>query len=115
MVIYDHPILGKTTMKILAIEHELPGAAPAAFQLYARAEALRAWELHQQGHIRELYFRADRPEAVLVLECASLEEARACLATLPLVEHGLIEFELIPLVAYPGFARLFTSSGPGPA
>ena len=29
------------------------------------------------------------------------------LATLPLVQEGLITFELIPLAPYPGFARLF--------
>ncbi len=94
-------------MKILAIEHELPGAEPAAFRKYGRAEASRAWDLQQQGLLRELYFRADREEAVLVLECADVQAARATLSTLPLVEHGLIEFELIPLRAYPGFARLF--------
>ncbi|MFZ5878358.1 MAG: muconolactone Delta-isomerase family protein [Chloroflexota bacterium] len=95
-------------MKILAIEHELPGATAEGFQQHARAEAARAWELHQQGIIRELYFRADRDEAVLVLECESVDAARAALSSLPLVEHGLIHFELIPLTAYPGFARLFT-------
>ncbi len=94
-------------MKILALEHELPGATTEEFQQQARAEAARAWELHQQGIIRELYFRADRNEAVLVLECEDVESARQMLATLPLVEHGLITFELIPLKAYPGFARLF--------
>lgn len=94
-------------MKILAIERENPSAAPEQFRQHARAEAARAWELHQQGVIRELYFRADRSEAVLVLECPDVESARRVLATLPLVASGLIEFELIPLVAYPGFARLF--------
>jgi hypothetical protein len=44
---------------------------------------------------------------VLVLECASVEEARDALDTLPLVKTGLIAFDLIPLRAYPGFARLF--------
>jgi hypothetical protein len=29
------------------------------------------------------------------------------LATLPLVLTGLIEFEVVPLRTYPGFARLF--------
>jgi muconolactone delta-isomerase len=96
-------------MKILAIEQELPGAAPEKFQQYTRSEAARAWELHQQGLIRELYFRADRQEAVLVLECEDIETARQTLASLPLVEQGLISFELIPLKAYPGFARLFVS------
>jgi hypothetical protein len=33
--------------------------------------------------------------------------ARRVLETLPLVKHNLITFELIPLTAYPGFARLF--------
>ena len=94
-------------MKILAIEHELPNATAEQFQQYTRAEAARVWELHQQGVIRELYFRADRSEAVLVLECADVESAHRMLNSLPLVEQGSIQFELIPLVAYPGFARLF--------
>jgi len=94
-------------MKILALEHELPGATAEKFQQHAHAEAFRAWELHQQGIIRELYFRTDRSEAVLVLECDDVESAREALASLPLMRHGLIEFELIPLTAYPGFARLF--------
>lgn len=94
-------------MKILALEHELPGGTAEKFQQHARAEAARVWELYQQGIIRELYFRDDRNEAVLVLECEDVESARQILATLPLVKHGLITFELIPLKAYPGFARLF--------
>jgi muconolactone delta-isomerase len=94
-------------MKILAIEHELPGAEPEAFRELGRAEAARAWDLHQQGVLREMYFRADREEAVLVLECAGVQAAREVLSTLPFVERGLIEFEFIPLRAYPGFARLF--------
>ena len=94
-------------MKILALEHELPGATAEKFQQYARAEAAHAWELHQQGIIRELYFRDDSNEAVLVLECEDAVMARRILSALPLVEQGLITFEVIPLKAYPGFARLF--------
>ncbi len=95
-------------MKILAIEHDPPDVCDDQFtEALLRAEARRAWELHQAGIIRELYFRADRDEAVLVLECANAEEARLTLGTLPLVHNGLIGFEVIPLAAYPGFARLF--------
>jgi hypothetical protein len=94
-------------MKILALEKERPHTAPADFAPYLIAEAARAWELYQADIIRELYFRQDRHEAVLVLECAGPEEAGQILATLPLVQAGLITFELIPLLAYPGFARLF--------
>lgn len=96
-------------MKILAIEHELPGVTDDQFAHYARAEAREAWKLHKAGVVRELYFRADRREAVLVLECGSVEEAESVLQGLPFVREGLIRFELIPLVAYTGFARLFTA------
>ena len=95
-------------MRILAIEHDPPGASDGQFtEVLLQAEARRAWELQQAGIIRELYFRTDRDEAVLVLECANVEEALEVLNTLPLVREKLIGFELIPLTAYPGFARLF--------
>ena len=99
-------------MKILALEQEAPGLTAADFEPHLHAEATRAWELYQAGVIREMYFRADASEAVLILECADVEEAAAVLATLPLVKHGLITFNLIPLRAYPGFSRLFANDGP---
>ncbi|MGP8162152.1 MAG: muconolactone Delta-isomerase family protein [Candidatus Dormibacteria bacterium] len=95
-------------MKILALERDPDGAPRAtATPELLRAEAATAWDLQQSGCLRELYFRGDRPQAVLVLECASADEARRRLGELPLVHEGLIDFEVIPLVAYPGFARLF--------
>jgi len=97
-------------MKILAIERALPDVDASAFTpALARAEALRAWTLYQEGVVRELYFHADKMEAVLILECGSVAAAAATLATLPMVQAGVIAFELIPLRAYPGFARLFAA------
>jgi len=98
-------------MKILALEKELPGATAERFQPFLQDEACRVWELTQSGALREIYFRAERSTAVLVLECAGVEEAQGLLAGLPLVAAGLIEFELIPLAPYPGFARLFAGAG----
>ena len=94
-------------MKILVLEHELPNATAEQFQQFTAAEARKAWELHQAGIIRELYFRADRNEAILILECASVNEAQEALSTLPFVQNKLITFEVIPLKAYSGFERLF--------
>ena len=94
-------------MKILAMEIEVEGVKPEQFQPYLKEEAHLVWELYQSGVIRDLYFRADRSEAVLMLECADLGEAREALRSLPLVKAGLITFDIIPLVPYPGFARLF--------
>ena len=94
-------------MKILAMEVENEGIKPEQFAPHRKAEARRVWELYQSGAVRELYFRADRSEAVLILECADVAEAQQKLGTLPLVQAGLIRFEVIPLIPYPGFARLF--------
>jgi len=94
-------------MQILAIEKEIPNLTAADFKPHAKAEAARVWELYQAGVFRELYFRQDRPEAVLVLECTDVDEANQMLNTLPLVKAGLITFEVIPLRPYSGFGRLF--------
>ena len=94
-------------MKILALEKEIPNTTPEQCAPHLKAEAVRVWELYKSEHIREIYFREDRSEAVLILECGYVEEAESLLDTLPLVKEGLIEFEIIPLVPYPGFERLF--------
>lgn len=99
-------------MRILAIEKESPGVADDQFtDSLLESEAARAWVLYQEGVIRDMYFRDDREEAVLLLECKDVVEASRVLRSLPLVDHGLISFELIPLRAYPGFSRLFKTSG----
>ncbi len=70
-------------MKILALERELPNATSEDFQRYVKDEAPKAWELHQMGLVRELYFRTDQQTAVLVLECTSTEGAENILSKLP--------------------------------
>jgi Muconolactone delta-isomerase len=96
------------SMKILALEQEIPGTRPEQFALLLNIEAAHIWELYLSGGLREIYFRQDRSEAVLILECADAEEARKLISSLPLVQAGLIHFEVIPLVPYPGFERLFS-------
>ena len=97
-------------MKILAIEQNVVGVTDAEFTPeLLEEEAAQAWELHQTGVIRELYFRADRKMAVMMLECPNVEGANAVLSTLPLMRRRLIDFDVIPLSSYDGFARLFKS------
>ena len=94
-------------MKILALEHENPDAVSADFEPHLKAEAARVWELQQQGILREIYFHQEQHRAVLILECEDTAEAEEFLASLPLVQAGLIRFELWPLAPYSGLARLF--------
>ena len=93
-------------MKILAIEKEVLGVSDSDYQPYLKAEARKAWELHQQGLIRELYFNDDHC-AVLVLEAQDKAHARQIVDQLPLVQQKLIDFDLMVLSAYTGFERLF--------
>ena len=94
-------------MKILAIEKEFEGKTSEDFQPHLEAEARQVWELYKKGVIRELYFQADQKSAIIILECKNIEDAKNNLSTLPLVREELIYFEIIPLVPYPGYERLF--------
>ncbi len=96
-------------MRILALERDLGenGEPVEISRDLARAEAARVWELYQAGTIREMYFRDDAPLATLIMECDSVDHAARAIESLPLVKAGAIAFEIIPLRAYPGFARLF--------
>ena len=94
-------------MRVLALGRDLPGLSKEDFQPHLKAETLRVIELYTAGILREIYFMEEAPNAVLILECENKTEATKCLDTLPLVKEKLIEFEIIPLVPYPGFGRLF--------
>jgi hypothetical protein len=94
-------------VKVLALEHDSPGATNADFAPHLDAEARAVWELIQNGTIRETYYREDHTEAVIILEAPTTDAARRSLAQLPLVRQGLIEFEVIGLLPYPGLGRLF--------
>ena len=94
-------------MKILALEKERPGTASDDFAPHLQAEARALWDMLQAGTLRGIHFRDDRAAAVLILEAESTRQAETALAQLPLVKAGLIEFEVIGLRPYPGFARLF--------
>jgi hypothetical protein len=94
-------------MKILAMDKLLPGITLEKVQPHLQAESKHAWQLYARGIFRELYFRGDRPGAVIILECKDVEEAKKIMADLPLVKENLIEFEYIPLQHFAPFAVLF--------
>lgn len=99
-------------MKIIALEIENPQASSEDFEKHAINEAQQVWKLIQQEKIREIYFKKDQDSAVIILESQNEAEAQNILSTLPYVKNNLISFELIPLVPYPGFDRLFRANLP---
>lgn len=94
-------------MEFLAIANVGPAASVELVELLGEAEARRVWELYVGGVVRRVWCRGDRAGAVLLLECTTGAEARDAVGSLPMVEAGLLEVEVIPLEAYDGLASLF--------
>ena len=98
-------------MRFLALGSEVDGTFPGFSHEEAaalgRAEARRAWELHQSGIVREISFRAGVRQSVMLLEAPDEAAAGEALASLPFVQAGLLTFEVIGLRPYDGWARLF--------
>jgi hypothetical protein len=95
-------------MKVIALETDVPGVRDEDFTpAILAAESRQVWQLWKEGKIREIHFREDKHMAVITMECEDGREARDILGTLPLVSQGLIAFEVMPLIPYNGFERLF--------
>lgn len=102
-------------MRILAVERELPRPMHRNLRDLLRAEAAAVWELQKRGVIRELWFtKADR-RAIIMLECATLAEAKQHMAELPMVRAELIDFTLLELCCYDGIELLFAASPAAPS
>jgi len=75
----------------------------ADFSPLLEPEAQRARELYAAGTFRQMWSRGDLPGAAIVLEAASIEEARSHMKSLPLAAKGMLQFEILPLNPYRGF------------
>ena len=67
-------------------------------------EVARVRELYASGVLRQIWHRADRPGAVLLLEAGDEAGASAAMSSLPLVMAGAVFVEsLVELKPYGGF------------
>lgn len=94
-------------MQFLALSRRLEGTTAEKLAPLAADEARVAWLLHVEGSLRSVHLCPDRPGSVLLLECASLDEAHATLDRLPMVQAGLIAFDVSRMLPYTGWAALF--------
>ena len=71
-------------------------------------DVYRAWELYQQGVLREMYWRTNNEKGlILVLECDSMDEATAALDSMQGEGDDKMDFEVIPVGPYDHWDRLF--------
>lgn len=88
-------------MKILAVSQNTADPTP-----HLEDELRRVAELRRSGVIEEIWLKADRSGAVVLLESEDRGEAERQLAGLPLVERGVTSFELTELAPVPDRADL---------
>jgi hypothetical protein len=86
--------LAKLIMGIIGLFKKID---PTELTPLLKDEIQTGWDLTKKGIIRELYWRKDEMGSVVILECASQEEAEAALKTLPYAQKGYITFKVIPV------------------
>ncbi|HTH61109.1 MAG TPA: hypothetical protein VL689_13245 [Paraburkholderia sp.] len=84
-------------MKVLAIGSLAGELTPAQQQEIMPREVPATLQLYLDGKIEQHWFRADKPSVVFLMSSDSVDDAQATLSTLPLVEAGLMTFDLMPV------------------
>ena len=91
----------------LVITHDKPNVNWKEQELILKQEAKVLWDLQKKGIIRNILFTKNSREAILILEAEDSKRAKEIIDTFPLVKEGLITYDIIELVAYDGYERLF--------
>jgi len=98
-------------MQILAIDKISQGVTAAILEPHLPQELAATINLYLQEKIRTFYFRKDRPGVVFIMECQSVQEAKEILATLPMVQEKLLDFDLIPIGPLMPLGQLLKQAG----
>lgn len=92
-------------MKILAIEKDIDGVNWSNEKDTLESEARHVYQLYLTGSLREIFFN-EHHNAIIIMECESIEKAREILNSLPLVKKGMIKFDVMQLNPYTGYDRI---------
>jgi len=102
------------TTRILAMGHLTPGTSRADIAPVMKDEVPATLRLYLDGKIDQWYFRNDVNGVVFIMNCSTVEEAHAILEKLPLGQHKMMEFDLIPLGPLAPLSALLKAN-PAPA
>jgi len=91
----------------LVITHDKPNVNWKEQELLLKQEAKVIWDLQKNGIIRNIWFTKISREAILIIESEDLKNTRKIINTFPLVKEGFITYDIVELVAYDGYERLF--------
>lgn len=100
-------------MRFLAILKVKPDTPREKLAPHMKPEAAKAWEMLASGVLRSIHYGqgSEGPVgAALLLECDNRHDAENHLKSLPFVDHGLVNVEVLALTPFSGFAVLFGAS-----
>lgn len=98
-------------MQFLVIARVVEGTAIEKLLPLVKPESAKIWEYYAADLIRGVYYIADMSGAVLIYEAANLEEVKAAVTQLPMVQSGVLQTEILPLKPYTGIKELFAQPG----
>jgi muconolactone delta-isomerase len=99
---------GEGNMQFLTVSRRSEKAEVSGDELRP-AEVQRVRVLYSEGHIRQLWHRADSPGACILWEAESENQLREMSESLPFVQAGIVEVSVFPLRPYRGFGLETTS------
>ncbi len=91
----------------LVITHDKPNVNWKEQEQLLKQEAKVLWDLQKNGIIRNIWFTKNSREAILIIEADDTIRTKEIIDTFPLVKEGLITYDIVELVAYDGYERLF--------
>jgi hypothetical protein len=91
----------------LIITHDKPNVNWKEKEQFLKQEAKVLWDLHKKGIVRSIWFTKKSREAILIIETEETIKAEDIINTFPLVKEELITYDIVELVAYDGYERLF--------
>lgn len=99
-------------MQFLAVLKVKPDTPREKLGPLLKPEARHVWEMVSSNVVRAVHY-IDGGQgplgAVLMLEVGDRDEAESHVGRLPMVEHGLLSVEILPLSPFTGFATLFAA------
>ena len=91
----------------LVITHDKPDVNWKEQEQILKQEAKVLWNLQKKGVIRSIWFTKNTREAILIIEAEDTIRTKEIVDKFHLVENGLISYDIVELIAYDGYERLF--------
>ena len=91
----------------LVITHDKPNVNWKEQEQLLKQEAKVLWDLQKKGIIRSIWFTKNTREVILIIEAEDTIRTKEIINTFPLVKECLITYDIVELVAYDGYERLF--------